>query len=83
MPVSDVEQVLSNWIRQATAGPGQFEAGLDPSAWIARQFLNWWQSQGVEQPLGDARLATQKIRAELERLGGWAKRLFQNRRVSC
>ena len=83
MSVGDLEQVLANRIRQATTGSGQLEEELDPSTCVARQFLNWWQSQGVEQPLGDARLATQKIRAELERLGGWAKRLFQNRRVSC
>jgi len=47
------------------------EEGLDPSVWVARQFLNWWHNSGVGLRLGDAELATHRIRAELERLGGW------------
>jgi hypothetical protein len=76
MSTGDIEQVLSNLIRQATSGLGQLDEELDPSKWVARQFLAWWQSRGVEQPLADARLATQRIRAELERLGGWNNSQF-------
>ena len=71
MPTSEIEEVLANWISQATSPPGQLVEGLDPSRWVARQFLKWWRSEGVERPLGDAGLAMQGIRTELERLGGW------------
>jgi hypothetical protein len=71
MPATDVEQVLANWIGQAISLPGQLAEGLDPSKWVARQFLKWWRNEGVEPPLVDAECAIQGIRSELERLGGW------------
>ena len=71
MPTSDIEQVLANWIGQATSEPGQLVEGLNPATWVAQRFLSWWRSEGVERPLGDAELAVQGIHSELERLGGW------------
>ena len=71
MAISDVEQVLTNWIQQATSPPGQLIEGTDPAKWVARNFLNWWRTDCVERPLDDAGSATQGIRLELERLGGW------------
>jgi len=72
MVSNEVEQVLSNWIRQATSQPGQLAEGLDPAKWIAHRFLKWWRTDSVEQPLAEAGLAAQRIRSELERLGGWS-----------
>jgi hypothetical protein len=45
--------------------------GSEPSEWVAQQFLKWWQTHGVIQPWDDARGAAERIRSELERLGGW------------
>jgi hypothetical protein len=72
MPASEIEQVLSNWIQQATSSPGQLAEGVDPSRWVAQQFLKWWRNEGVERPLADAEGASHRIRSELERLGGWS-----------
>jgi hypothetical protein len=71
MPTNEVETMLSNWIKQATSQPGQFDEGIDPSRWIAQHFLKWWRTDQVERPLDDAGFAMQGIRSELERLGGW------------
>src|SRR5438874_12433289 len=71
MAASEVEQVLSNWIQQATSQPGQLAEGIDPAKWIAHRFLKWWRTECVERPLDDAGLAAKGIRSELERLGGW------------
>jgi hypothetical protein len=71
MPSSEIEEVLANWIQQATAQPGQLAEGLDPAKWIADRFLKWWRTDVVERPLTDAEGATQRIRSELERLDGW------------
>ena len=71
MDSDEVEQVLSNWIQQATSPPGQLAEGIDPAKWIAHRFLKWWRTECVERPLADAGLAAQRIRQELERLGGW------------
>ena len=71
MDSEEVEQVLSNWIQQATSLPGQLAEGIAPAKWIAHRFLKWWRTECVERPLADAGLAAQGIRSELERLGGW------------
>jgi hypothetical protein len=71
VPTSEIEQVLSNWIKQATSPPGQLVDGLDPATWVAQRFLAWWRTQSVERPLEGAELAAQSLRSELERLGGW------------
>jgi hypothetical protein len=71
MSKSEAEEVLANWVKQAVSGPGQLVEGLKPSEWVARQFLKWWQAQGVVQPWKDARAAAERITSELERLGGW------------
>jgi hypothetical protein len=71
MDTRDVEQVLANWINQATSPPGRLASGIDPAAWIAAQFLRWWQRQ-VADELDAADAAVTAARRELERLGGWS-----------
>jgi hypothetical protein len=71
MPASELEQVLSNWIRQAISPPGQLAPGIEPAQWVAQRFLEWWRSEEVESLLNDADLAVSNLRSELERLGGW------------
>lgn len=71
MAFSEAEQVLANWIEQATSPPGQLVEGIDRAQWIARQFLKWWRTECVERPLSDAELAVDGIRSDLNRLGGW------------
>ena len=70
MERSEIEQVLANWIEQATCPPGQLADGVDPPSWIASQFLRWWKTRAYES-LDDAEGAVNRLRAELERLGGW------------
>jgi hypothetical protein len=70
MQKSNLEEVLTNWIKQATYAPGKLADGIDPAKWIAEKFVAWWQSE-VEDRLADAELATAGVRAELQRLGGW------------
>jgi hypothetical protein len=65
----EIEQVLSNWIAQATKPPGRLVDGVEPARWIAQQFLKWWQSQ-VRDELSDADRAMSAVRQELQRLGG-------------
>jgi hypothetical protein len=67
---NEIEAVLANWIEQALSPPGQLPEGIDPSAWIAARFTEWW-SVRAEEALGDAERAASGIRYELNRLGGW------------
>jgi hypothetical protein len=67
----EVEQVLANWITQATAAPGELAPGTEPAQWIARQFLRWWQPQ-VAGELAAAEVAVAGVRANLDGLGGWS-----------
>src|SRR5437879_2835549 len=71
MPSSDVEQVLANWIAQATTPPGRLAEGTDPARWVARQFFRWWASQAADE-MAAAEGAMAAVRRELERLGGWS-----------
>lgn len=70
MEKSAIELVLANWIAQATSAPGQLPDGVDPAAWVARQFMNWWSSE-VEDALSYAEYSIAEVRKELNRLGGW------------
>jgi hypothetical protein len=72
MAQSEIESVLANWIEQALSPIGKLPAGVTPSEWVAKNFINWWRTQ-VEYSLGDAELASQRLRDELQRLGGWNK----------
>ena len=56
MSRSDIEQVLRNWIAQALSPMGDFAEGIDPTKWIADNFIDWW-SQQVEDSLSSAELA--------------------------
>src|SRR3954447_24876784 len=67
MAKSEINQVLANWIEQATSPIGQLADGIEPSEWIAKQFTNWWQAQ-VEDSLGDAEGAIHRLRDELARI---------------
>jgi hypothetical protein len=69
---SEVEQVLANWIAEATTPPGSLPPGTDAAQWIAQQFLRWWQSR-VSSELDDAESAVKQAWQELERLGGWSE----------
>jgi hypothetical protein len=68
MSRSDIEQVLRNWIDQATSPDGTFPPGTDRAAWVADNFIAWWRKQ-VDDSLGSAELAAQRLRDELKRLG--------------
>jgi hypothetical protein len=68
---SELEQVLSNWIKQALSPPGQLAEGQDPANWVAQRFIEWWRSHRVEPALNDAASALRAVRSDLERLGGW------------
>lgn len=72
---SEIEEVLSNWIRQAIEPPGKLEEEIDPAQWIATKFLNWWKSN-VEESLDDADEALKRVRKELQRLGCLEKEEF-------
>jgi X-X-X-Leu-X-X-Gly heptad repeat protein len=67
MAVSEIRQVLANWIEQANSGTGRLSDGIDPSDWVAKQFTKWWQAQ-VDDPLGDAESAAHRLREELARI---------------
>src|SRR4051812_14056816 len=67
MAESEIRQVLANWIEQATSPIGRLADGVEPSDWIANQFIKWWKSQ-VEGSLGDAEGASYRLREELARI---------------
>jgi hypothetical protein len=72
----EAELVLSNWIEQALSSAGQLGADTPPAKWIAARFMAWWRSDfesHLDEWLGDAEMAMARIRAELNRLGGWDK----------
>jgi hypothetical protein len=71
----EVEEVLANWISQATSSPGRLAPGTDPAKWVAAQFLRWWQSQ-IADELNGADTAVAAARQELDRLGGWSNPQF-------
>jgi hypothetical protein len=68
MSRSDIEQVLRNWIDQATSPGGAFPEGTDRARWVADNFVAWWRKQ-VDDSLGSAELAAHRLRDELRRLG--------------
>ena len=70
MAGTEIETVLTNWIRQALDPPGQLPQGTDASEWIAARFGEWWRER-AEVSLGDAESAASAIREELTRMGGW------------
>ena len=66
----EVRRVLSNWISQSLDSIGRLEPGIVPADWVAERFLEWFRTQAGDL-VGDVALATHRVRAELERLGGW------------
>jgi hypothetical protein len=75
MERTEIEQVLANWIEQATSRDGKLVDGIDPAKWIAANFLNWWHPT-VDDSLSDAESAARRLREELSRLGGWENAEF-------
>ena len=72
MSQTEVEEVLSNWIREALSGEGELlPNGIEPARWVAKNFLRWWQAQGVDPWIEDAEGAACRLRRELESLGGF------------
>ena len=69
--VAEVRRVLANWIAQANSPEGRLVEGVDPSNWVADQFLQWWRSE-VEGDLSDAEAAIAATRLALKQLGGWS-----------
>lgn len=70
MERSEIEQVLTNWIAQATSGDGEFADRIDPAKWIARNFVKWWHTM-VDESLSTAEDAAHRMRDQLNHLGGW------------
>ncbi len=68
MSQSDIETVLRNWLQQAMLPDGKFSGDVDPSAWVAKNFIDWWRTQ-VGNSLDSAEQATIRLRSELNRLG--------------
>jgi hypothetical protein len=65
---TDLEQVLRNWLHQATSPEGRLPDGVDPAAWVAQHFIDWWRRQ-VGDSLGDAEAAAGRLRGQLNDLG--------------
>jgi hypothetical protein len=70
MAINEVEQVLSNWIREAYSESGSFPQDTDREKWVVSQFASWWKNRAGET-LSDAELAARKMHDELIRLGDW------------
>ena len=68
MSRSEIEQVLRNWIDQATSPEGAIPDGTDRARWVTDNFIAWWRKQ-VGDSLGSAEVAANRLRQELERLG--------------
>jgi hypothetical protein len=69
--MADIEDVLANWIREASAPPGSLATGIEPARWAAERFVKWWQAK-VASSLDDAEGAATRLRDELQELGGWS-----------
>ena len=67
---AEIEHVLANWMLQAKSEEGSLDEGTEPAKWVAENFLNWWYPM-IEESIGEAELATYRVRQELESLGGW------------
>jgi len=65
---TDIEQVLRNWLDQATSAEGRLPEGADPAAWVAQHFAAWWHRQAGDA-LGDAEAAAARLRGQLNDLG--------------
>ena len=73
---AEVERVLANWIEQAMPPPGQLPPDVPPARWVSEKFLRWWRQDfesHLDEWLGDAEISLARVRAELDRLGGWDK----------
>jgi hypothetical protein len=71
---NDVEQVLANWITEATSDVGHLPPDTTPARWVAARFLNWWRQDfesRLDESFGDVESALQRIELELQRQGGW------------
>ena len=72
MSERELEEVLSNWLRQANSHEGDLlPKGIEPAKWVAKQFLLWWREHAVASAIGDAELATARLREELTQAGGF------------
>lgn len=68
----ELEEVLTNWLRQANSIEGELlPKGIEPAKWVAKQFLLWWRDHAVASAVGDAELATVRVREELAQVGGF------------
>lgn len=66
----EIQEVLTNWLTEATTPPPLPDA-IAPAEWVATHFLRWWQPQ-IEDELSSAELAVSRTWNELESLGGWS-----------
>jgi len=67
---SQIEQVITNWLREAHSSVGRLGEGVDAAGWVAQRLVEWLKSQ-AQEPLESAAGAAQAVRKELDRLGGW------------
>lgn len=66
----EIEEVLSNWIREAMASEGELlPKGIEPAKWVTKQFLGWWRDNALASAIDDAEGAAEAVRHELTKLG--------------
>ena len=72
---TEIEEVLSGWVRQALSSNGRLADETDPATWVAQRFLEWFRPQ-VEEALEAVEGTAADIREELQLLRDGTARKF-------
>ncbi len=70
MGASDIEHVLSNWIKEAQSLIGDIGQDVDPAAWAAKKFIAWWRKE-VEEILNEGEGAVTRFREGVSGVLNW------------
>jgi ferritin-like metal-binding protein YciE len=77
MDPKTLNEVLANWLTQAIGSEDRLPKGMTPATWAAQRTAEWLDA-AASGPLTEAEEATHRLKASLERLGGWDRAELAN-----